>query len=251
LGVPRSSYYYLPVKHIEDEEIVKAVENSFKESFRTYGTPRIREDLKALGHNVSRLRIGRIMIAKDLVSCYTKKKKPKVKTRVNTSSHPNLVARQFDGRKQHEVVVSDTTYIAISDKWHYLCSMLDLSRRAILSSCVAKSRDTSLVTNSLYNMNIDLREIDVFHTDRGSEFNSKAVDEILDAFKIKRSLSQKGTPIDNAVIESFFKTVKIEFINRHKFTNIESFLEGWNKYVYWYNNKRRHSSLGYQTPLVA
>jgi len=249
LGVPRSSYYYRPVEFVEDEVIVKAVKTSFKESLCTYGTPRIREDLKEQGHNVSRLRIGRIMKTNNLVSCYTKKKRPKVKTHVNLSSHPNLVARQFDGRKEYEVVVSDTTYIDISGKWHYLCPMLDLSRRAILGSCVAKSRDTTLVTKSLYDMEIDLRKVDIFHTDRGSEFNSKVVDEILDGFSIRRSLSQKGTPVDNAVIESFFKTVKIEFINRYKFTSIESFIEGWNSYTYWYNYKRRHSSLGFQTPM--
>ena len=249
--IPRSSYYYRPVEFVEDEVIVKAVKSSFKDSFGTYGTPRIREDLKALGHNVSRLRIGRIMKAGNCVSCYTKKKKPKLKDNANSLSHPNIVDRQFDDRKQYEVIVSDTTYIDISNKWHYLCPMLDLSRRAILGSCVAKTRDTTLVTKSLYDMEIDLRKIDIFHTDRGNEFNSKAVDEILSAFNIRRSLSRKGTPVDNAVIESFFKTVKIEFINRYKFTSIESFIEGWNNYVYWYNYKRRHSSLGYQPPMAS
>jgi len=230
LGVPRSSYYYHPVEPSEDEVIVKAVEQSFKESFGTYGTPRIREDLKEQGYHVSRLRISRIMKDKNLVSCYTKKKKPRVKTRVNTASHPNLVARQFDDRKQYEVIVSDTTYINIGNQYHYLCPMLDLSNRAILGSCVSKNRDTSLVTDSLYSMDIDLRKVEIFHSDRGSEFNSKVMDEVLDAFTIQRSLSKKGTPVDNAVVESFKKD--------------------WNSYVYWYNHKRRHSSLDYKAPLV-
>ena len=133
------------------------------------------------------------------------KKKPKIKNSASSLSHPNVVDRQFHDRKQYEVIVSDTTYVDISSKWHYLCPMLELSRRDIFGSCVAKTRDTTLVIKSLYDMVIDLRKVDIFHTDRGSEFNSKAVDEILSAFNIRRSLSRKGTPVDNAVIESFLR----------------------------------------------
>ena len=249
LDVPRSTYYYHPVESIESEEIITAVKESFTESHGTYGTPRIRADLKDLGHNVSRLRIGRIMASNNLVSCYTKKKSPKNKSSVNNTAHPNLVARQFNDRKEYEVIVSDTTYIDINKRWHYLCPILELSRRAIVGSNVSSRRDTSIAVNSLYSVDIDLRKIDIFHTDRGSEFNSKSIDAILEGFEIKRSLSGKGNPIDNAVIESFFKTVKIEFINRYKFDSIESFQSGWDAYVQWYNTKRRHSSLGYRPPM--
>ncbi|MCL2065484.1 MAG: IS3 family transposase [Candidatus Cloacimonetes bacterium] len=249
LDVPRSTYYYQPVESTEDEEIITAVKESFNESNGTYGTPRIRADLKDLGHNVSRLRIGRIMVSNKLVSCYTKKRSPKSKRPVNNSGLPNLVARQFKDRKEHEIIVSDTTYIKINKTWHYLCPMLDLSRRTIVGSCVSSKRDTSIAVNSLYSIDFDLRKTKVFHTDRGSEFNSKIIDEILEGFEIRRSLSAKGNPIDNAVIESFFKTVKIEFINRYKFDSIESFKSGWARYVHWYNNKRRHSSLGYRPPI--
>jgi transposase InsO family protein len=249
LDVARSSYYYRPVEFIEDEVIIKAVEDSFTDSFQTYGTLRIREDLKDLGHNVSRLRIGRIMASKNLVSCYTVKKKPRAKTTVNDSDQIDLVEGKFNNRKEHEVIVTDTTYIDISGQWHYLCSMLDLSRRSIVGSHVSKKRDSSLAINSMYDIGFDLGKIEILHSDRGSEFNSKAMSELLKCFDIKRSLSRKGTPTDNAVIESFFKTVKIEFVKRHKFTSIESFTKAWNQYVHWYNYKRRHSSLGYRPPL--
>jgi transposase InsO family protein len=189
------------------------------------------------------------MSAEGLVSCYNKKKRPKSGSKVNESSSPNIIAREFDGRSQYEAIVSDTSYITISNKWHYLCPMLDLSNRAILGSSVSNRRDESLVVQSIYDMQIDLRNVGIFHTDRGSEFNSKTIDKILEGFNIRRSLSKKGNPIDNAVIESFFKTIKIEFINRYKFTCLESFKAGWARYVHWYNYKRRHSSLGYRPPM--
>jgi len=251
LDVPRSTYYYKPIETSEDETVISAVNKSFKDSYGTYGTPRIKADLKGLGYSVSRLRIGRIMASNNLESCYPKKKRTQAKTAVNETPHPNIVNRQFNDRKEHKVIVSDTTYIDIGKKWHYLCPLLDLSRRSIVGSHVSCNRDSSLVVKSLYNADFDLRETEIFHTDRGSEFNSKSVDEILEGFEIKRSLSAKGNPIDNAVIESFFKTVKIEFINRYKFDNIDSFISEWEKYVHWYNYKRLHSSLGYQVPMVA
>jgi transposase InsO family protein len=250
LDVPRSSFYYRPVKRMEDEEIVQAISDSFTDSHKTYGTLRIREDLKELGYTVSRLRIRRVMESKGFVSCYTKKKKPNTNKPVTDSlERTNIVAGKFNDRKQHEVLASDTTYIDISKRWHYLCPILDLSRRAIVGFGVSDKRDASLAVNSLYSVDFDLRKSSIFHSDLGSEFNNKDIQMILESFGIQRSFSKKGTPTDNAVLESFIKTVKIEFVNRHKFTSVESFIEGWERYVYWYNNKRRHSSLNYRTPI--
>jgi transposase InsO family protein len=250
LDVPRSSFYYQPVVRCEDEVIVNAVSKSFKDSHQTYGTIRIRADLKDLGYNVSRLRISRVMASKGFVSVYTKKRKPKNNKPVSSSvPHINLLDGKFNDRDRHEVIASDTTYIDISKKWHYLCPMLDLSRRVIVGSGISAKRDSSLAVNSLYNVDFDLREANIFHSDLGSEFNNKDMQNILESFGINRSFSRKGTPTDNAVLESFIKTVKIEFVNRKKFTSVESFIQEWDIYVYWYNNKRRHSSLGYRTPI--
>jgi putative transposase len=250
LDVPRSSFYYHPVESVEDEVIINAISESFIASNKTYGTPRIRADLKDLGHNVSRLRISRVMSSKGFVSCYTKKKKPKInKVSIDSSPRVNLLAGNFNNHKRHEVLASDTTYIDISKKWHYLCPVLDLSRRAIVGSGVSSKRDSSLAVRSLYSVDFDLRESSIFHSDLGSEFNNKDIQNILESFGIQRSFSRKGTPTDNAVLESFIKTVKIEFVNQNKFTSLESFQEGWERYVYWYNNKRRHSSLGYRAPI--
>lgn len=98
-------------------------------------------------------------------------------------------------------------------------------------------------------MDGNLKEIQLFHTDRGNEFKNAVIEEILDAFDIKRSLSHKGCPYDNAVAEATFKIIKTEFIWNETFHNLNELrLKLWD-YVNWYNNHRIHSSLKYQTPV--
>ena len=98
-------------------------------------------------------------------------------------------------------------------------------------------------------MRFPLSDIDVFHTDRGSEFDNFDIDELLDVFGIRRSLSRKGNPYDNAVIESTNKILKKELIYRQVFTSLDQLRRELNFYVWWYNNERMHSTLGYMSPV--
>ena len=97
-------------------------------------------------------------------------------------------------------------------------------------------------------MQSDLRLIEIFHTDRGSEFKNRVVEQIMEAFNIERRLSAKGTPIENAVSESMFNIIKTEFVFGQEFTNLAEFKLRWFDYVNWYNRIRIHGSLGYLTP---
>ncbi|SFR94875.1 IS3 family transposase, partial [Anaeromicropila populeti] len=92
-------------------------------------------------------------------------------------------------------------------------------------------------------------KIKVFHTDRGNEFKNKIIDEVLNAFKIKRSLSQKGCPYDNAVAEAGYKIIKTEFAFKRVFSSLEELKRELSDYVKWYNNKRIHGALNYMTPV--
>ncbi|SCZ11365.1 IS3 family transposase, partial [Alkaliphilus peptidifermentans] len=94
-----------------------------------------------------------------------------------------------------------------------------------------------------------LDSITLFHTDRGKEFKNKIIDEVLDAFKIKRSLSMKGCPYDNAVAEATFKIIKTEFTNNTHFENLDELQMNLADYVNWFNNYRIHSTLGYLSPV--
>ena len=126
--------------------------------------------------------------------------------------------------------------------------MLDLCGRKILGSAVGGSRNAKLVETAFYTVEADLRKVDIFHTDRGSEFKNQLIEQILDAFGIKRSLSAKGTPYDNAVAESMYNIIKTEFVFGREYADVAEFKLFWFDYVNWYNNVRIHGSLGYLTP---
>jgi len=143
---------------------------------------------------VSRRRIGKIMMKYSLVSKYTIRNAKKKSNTVNEDEVRNIVNREFDNRKKYEVVVSDLTYIKIGGKWRYLCLLLDLCGRKILGSAVGNQKDAKLVESAFYTVQSDLRLINIFHTDRGSEFKNHIIEQILDVFGIERSLSAKGTP---------------------------------------------------------
>jgi putative transposase len=249
----RSSYYYKETDKTSDTELENAVIHEFYLSRRVYGTRKLKEQLSKSQNNhrafrVSRRRIGNIMERHSLVSKYTLKHRPKNKKEVNNDPIPNRLDRQFSDRKPLEVVVSDLTYLKCFGKWHYLCLLLDLHGRKIIGSAIGRKRDAKLVRTAFFGTQVDIRRIDVFHTDRGSEFKNQIIDEILNAFGITRSLSAKGTPIDNAVAESMYNIVKTEFAFGEDFADYRELELKWFDYVNWYNNVRIHGSLGYLTP---
>lgn len=109
-------------------------------------------------------------------------------------------------------------------------------------------RYPNLVYDAFAAVKVNLREIQMFHTDRGSEFNNQIIDEVLETFNIERSLSLKGCPFDNAVAESTFKIFKAEFVHGRNFDSLERLRLELGDYINWFNNFRIHSSLGYLSP---
>jgi len=182
------------------------------------------------------------------VSNYTVKQYKPRKQDVNESSAKNEVNRKFDERKTREVVVSDLTYVRVANTWHYICVLLDLHNREIIGYSAGKYKDATLVKAAFSKVEGKLDDIQIFHTDRGSEFKNQIIDEMLETFSIKRSLSAKGTPLDNAVAEATYKVIKTEFVNQANFENLEQLELELFDYVNWYNNIRIHGSLGYKTP---
>ncbi|MCB5955604.1 IS3 family transposase, partial [Enterococcus sp. CWB-B31] len=94
-----------------------------------------------------------------------------------------------------------------------------------------------------------LTEVELFHTDRGKEFDNQTITELLDRFEIKRSLSKKGCPYDNAVAESTYKSMKVEFVRQHRFESLHQLELELFDYVHWWNHLRLHGTLGYETPI--
>jgi putative transposase len=255
LQVNRQTYYNhvnKAKKHhpkvVETDPNTDAVWKVFQESRGTYGQRRIKAELHAQGILLSRRRISRIMKSNGWVSCYTKAKYRPHQLDANKANIPNLLARQFRQEKARSAVVSDLTYVRVGNKWHYICTLLDLFNREIIGYSAGPNKDRHLVLQAFASVNGDLREIGIFHTDRGGEFANLDLDDTLKAFEIARSLSAKACPYDNAVAEATFKSIKTEFVRRQTFHDLGQLSSELQQYVNWFNTKRRHSTLDYMSP---
>lgn len=136
----------------------------------------------------------------------------------------------------------------VKNHWNYVCLLVDLFNREIIGYSTGAYKDANLVYEAFASVKTRLDSITLFHTDRGNEFKNKIIDEVLDTFKIKRSLSMKGCPYDNAVAEATFKIVKTQFTKNYYFESLDQLKWMLSDYVVWFNNTRIHSTLGYLSP---
>lgn len=256
LNLPKSTYYYhanLSRKaglQTEDQELTTEIARIFKESRNNYGTRKIKKELAKLPEpkQVSRRRIGRLMKGVGLVSNYTVAQFKPHKSLCNEAPVKNELQRQFDQDKPLAVIVSDLTYVRVGKKWNYVCLFVDLFNREIIGHSVGQNKNAELVYQALASIKGNLNDIQMFHTDRGKEFDNKVISEALETFGIQRSLSMKGCPYDNAVAEAMFKVFKTEFANAAHFSSLDQLALELSDYVHWFNNIRIHGTLGYVTP---
>ncbi|EGC93282.1 integrase core domain protein [Turicibacter sp. HGF1] len=249
LDVPRSTYYYESKPRQNETQLVADIIEIFRQSYNNYGTRKIKQELKKLGHQVSRRRIGRIMKQEGLVSNYTVAQYKPHTAKCNEDKVENVVERKFNDQPHLNVVVSDLTYVRVGNRWHYICVLVDLFNREIIGHSVGPHKDAELIKKAFSTVQTNLNQIKIFHTDRGNEFKNKMIDEILETFNIERSLSMKGCPYDNAVAEATYKVIKTEFVRNRTFETLEQLGLYFGDYVNWYNNHRIHSSLGYLSPI--
>ncbi|HEM5031907.1 TPA: IS3 family transposase, partial [Streptococcus suis] len=197
-----------------------------------------------------RRRIRRIMKRLNLVSVYHKATfKPHAKGK-NEAPIPNLLARQFKQEKPLEALVTDLTYVRIGKRWAYVCLNIGLFNREIIGLSLGWHKTADLVKEAIQNIPYALTKANLFHSDRGKEFDNALIDEMLEAFGITRSLSQASFPYDNAVAESTYRSFKLEFINQETFRSLEELTLKTKDYVHWWNHHRIHSTLNYQTPMT-
>ena len=221
LQLPRSTYYYEVKERASVGGMTSEVIDIFQASRQNYGTRKIKVELKKRGHIVSRRRIERIMQEQGLVSTYTVAQfKPYTKS-CNESEQKNELNRKFDQEDEMKAIVSDLTYVRVKQKWHYVCVFVDLFNREIVGFSTGPNKDALLVYRAFTSIKVDLRKIQLFHTDRGNEFKNKLIDDALETFNIQRSLGMKGCPYDNAVAEATFKIIKTEFVKGQYFNSLE------------------------------
>jgi transposase InsO family protein len=223
LSISKSSYYNYrkkltrPMSKLESEreELLSNIRRIFKTSRERYGSPRITEELKKEGIKVSKNRVARIMRA-NAIAVKTRHKR-KYERQKGLPSTEDLVNRGFNPESQNMIWGSDITYIKTSQGWKYLAVVMDFYSRKIIAWLVNHHQDEELIIRIIENAihsrrleNKSTKKILIFHSDKGSQYKSLRVKMILESTGIKQSMGGKGSCYDNAVLESFFSTLKKE-----------------------------------------
>lgn len=240
-------------RHKEDQELTAQLEDVFEQSRQTYGSPRIHAALRGEGVSCSRHRIARLMRKKGLVSCWWRTKRKVVTTDSNHNQPvaPNRLDRDFTAAAPNHKWVGDITGVWTEEGWLYLSALEDLYSRRIVGWAMSGVRDERLVEDALW-MALIRRQPNgklLHHSDRGSQYTSRSYKAVLEHYGIELSMSRKGNCWDNAVMESFFGTLKAECTDRWSFATRQEAKTAIFEYMeVFYNRQRLHSSLGYVSP---
>jgi len=231
-----------------EQELLHKIKESHNKSHKTYGSPRIYADLKSDLVPISRSLIARIMKKHGIRSVHAKKFKV---TTDSKHKHPvanNVLNRDFQAERPGQKWVSDITYIHTKEGWLYLTIMLDLFDRKAIGWSMSTGMATEETVLPAWQMALYNRPINdelLFHSDRGVQYACKDFTELLKSPLITQSMSRKGNCWDNAVAESFFKSLKKECVYRNTYlTRKEAELSVFQWIETWYNTNRIHSSLG-------
>ncbi len=256
LQVSQSGYYRYKnkfvSKRIQKMKLLKEkITAVYFESKQRYGSPRITKELNALGFKTSRITIAKYMNQLGLRSKLSKKFKVTTDSKHNYLMVENVLNRQFSVSEPSKVWVSDITYIYTKEGFMYLTTIIDLFDRKIIGWSLSNGMSTDQTSLSAWKMAIKNRSVTtglIFHSDRGIQYANHKFANMLGSYKVTRSMSRKGNCWDNAVAESFFKSLKTELIYGNKLISKEQMkLEIFEYIEIWYNRKRRHSALNYMT----
>jgi putative transposase len=259
LKVSKSGYYkWLKLQSSPPSEkekyrvdIQQKISKSFHESFGTYGSPRVHDDLIDWGYTISQKTVARMMSEMGLKATQPEKFVVTTDSNHDLNIYPNILNRQFSVDEPNQVWVSDITYIWTLEGWVYLASEMDLFSRKIVGWSLADHMKKELTIQAL-NMAIVQRQPGkelLHHSDRGSQYCSHDYIDILKDKEMNISMSKKGDPYDNACIESFHATIKKDLIYRRRFKTKAEAIKAINYYISnFYNERRKHSTLGNSSP---
>ena len=255
LGVSRSGYYAFARRgpsrrDLANERLLERIRAVHEESHGIYGSPRIHRALAKRGILCGRHRVARLMAKKDIIARSRKRFRKTTKPRKGARVSPDLVQRHFVAERPHQVWTSDITYIWTMEGWLYLAVVLDLFSRAVVGWATSARIDAALVCEAFdraFRRHRPWGEL-ISHSDRGSQYTSDMYFTLINAQSFTVRPSHGLSCYDNAVTESFFHTLKTEWVpfqdNR---TRVETHAKLFEYLEVFYNNQRLHSSLGYQT----
>jgi putative transposase len=261
LGVSVSGYYAWRTRSPSqrqqtDAVLLTAIRVTYQAGRGVYGSPRIHAALRQQGVRCSRKRVARLMRQHGIQS----RRRPKRRVRTTDSRHnrpvaPNLLKRDFSADAPNEKWVGDIVGIWTDEGWLYLAALLDTYSRMIVGWAMSVYRDEALVETAL-RMALVRRDLPqatdlIQHTDRGSQYTADDYLALLQAHGIQVSMSNKGDPYDNAMMESFFSTLRAELTDLEPFPTQQAARTAVFEFIeVYYNRQRLHSSLGYRSPVA-
>jgi putative transposase len=257
LAVSRSGYYAWQGRPVsarakQDVRLRVGIAASHSASRRTYGSPRIERDLREAGHRVSRKRVARLMRELGLEGRRKRRFRATTDSQHRYPVAPNLLMQDFDVEAPNTAWITDITYLATLEGWLYLAVILDLFSRRVVGYAMSERIDRELVLEALRKALVrrpETRDL-IHHSDRGSQYASHDYRDALDQAGITCSMSRRGNCWDNAVAESFFGTLKVELLYELPLQTHSGTRSAVGDYIdAFYNVRRRHSSLGYQSPV--
>lgn len=225
---------------------------AFARSRQVYGSPRLTDELKDSGVSCSENRVARLMRQSGIRAVGKRKYRVTTHSKHNYPVAENLLNRQFSANKPNTVWLSDITYIWTAEGWLYLAGVIDVYSRMLVGWSM-NNRVTAQLTLSALRQAIDRRGVHpnlIHHSDRGSQYAAGEFQRLLSESGMICSMSRKGDCWDNAPMESFFATLKAELVNREQFkTRQEAKAKIFEYIEVFYNRQRRHSTLGYKSPV--
>lgn len=256
LNIHRSGYYaWLKTpkscREIEDDRLFELIRESWKESEGIYGSPKIYADLREWGESCGLNRVARIMKQRGL-KALRMLKRPRFSSGLNSGLAENHLDREFKADGPNKAWVTDITYIRTREGFLYLAVVIDLFSRAVVGWSMKNHLKRDLVIDALI-MAVWRRQPEnevLIHSDQGSQFGSDDWIRFCKSHGLKRSMSRRGNCWDNAVAESFFSSLKKEKVPRKSFiTRKKARSVIFNYIEVFYNRKRRHEYLNWQSPI--
>lgn len=255
LDIPRGTFYNHILRNKKDntwyakrkEELRISIQEIYYENRQIFGADKIAAIMKNEGIAVSTEMVRKLMREMGIGSVRQSAKKLYEN---ESKKHKNYVNQQFDTHAPNEVWVSDVTYFKFNEKAYYICVVIDLFSRKVISYKVGKKNSTQLVTSTL-KMAYEERKPSsslIYHTDRGFNFCSRGMAEYIKSIQITHSFSRPYVPYDNSVVESFFASLKREELYRTKYRSESEFMLAVSDYMDFFNTKRPHRKLQYRTP---
>ena len=259
LKVSRSGYYAWrkrePSKRaIANEKLKYYISSIHKISRQVYGLPRIQAELKSINQPSNHKRVRRLMRELGVRAKQKRKYRNTTDSKHSLPVAKDLVCRDFNPEQQDRIWAADISYIWTHEGWLYLAVILDLFSRRVIGWAMADNMRTGLVLSAL-DMAIKTRNLKngadlIHHSDRGSQYASDAYQQRLLALEIKPSMSRKGDCWDNAVVESFFHSLKAEHVSFQTYWTRSQAKQSIFEWIeVFYNRQRRHSAVGYRTPV--